>query len=281
MSDSKFLLFRKQAYAFILAAQQCLRTLLLAVLCVFFVQFHLAAVIYYIGHGKKGTGDWCFKDGFITFIDIIHLYNTTKIHGRVLAIVSNCSHSGSWVQECSLYLDEQGVRACGHSSIEKGILLKVYASCRRGEVANSLIFPVKCMMNDKNSRILSFWTAKELQTLQHSFGLNFTVLRCGKAPQDSCSLTSPEYTWIKRCQGLWRLFLVRGADRGRPAWHYVLLVDDEEMARAFKTKTQGDSAGTLTIDVSDYGQVLKSGFGKDPPNEIRDEMEKQYNDVYG
>ncbi len=31
-------------------------------------------ILYYIGPGKKGTGDWCFSDGFISFRDIMQLY---------------------------------------------------------------------------------------------------------------------------------------------------------------------------------------------------------------
>ncbi len=64
--------------------------------------------------------------------------------------------------------------------------------------------------------------------------------------------------------------LTRGTDRGRKAWHYVLLVDDPETIRIFKEKTQGKLGGILTMDVTDYGEVLKSGFGEEPPQEVKD-----------
>ncbi len=130
------------------------------------------------------------------------------------------------------------------------------------------------MDNAKNTGTLSYWMGAELNKSQRAFGIDCTKLRCGKTPQDPCSMTSPEYTWMKASQGD-RLYLVRGKDRGRPAWHYVLLVDDEETKQAFEEKVKSGN-----VDVALYGQVLRSGWGKDPPNELRDEMDKQYGSVY-
>ena len=80
----------------------------------------LSVLLHYIGHGRRNTGDWCFEDGFISFRDLAELY--LKIfRGRVLGLVSDCSHSGSWVKECMAFLDEQGVKPCGHSARDKGI----------------------------------------------------------------------------------------------------------------------------------------------------------------
>ncbi len=67
-----------------------------------------------------------------------------------------------------------------------------------------------------------------------------------------------------------RIFISLGTDRGSKAWHYVLLVDDPETICIFKEKTQGKLGGTLTVDVTDYGVVLKSGFGEEPPQEAED-----------
>ncbi len=211
-------------------------------------------------------------------MDIVHLYNTTKIKGRALAIISNCSHSGSWVWECCRYLDDQGVRACGHSAAEKGILLKVYASCRGSELASSLAFSVGGMVNHKNTGSLTYWIYnKELHESQHPLGIDFTWHHCGKTPLEPCTYTSPKYTWMKRYQarrGL--LYKVRGTDQGRPTWHYVVLKDDEETIRDFIKKTQGEKAGKERINVSHFGEVVKSGWGKDPPQEVADELNKQY-----
>ena len=188
--------------------------------------------------------------------------------------MSDCSHSGSWVKECSQYLDEQGVRPCGHSAAEKGILLKVYASCRPDEIAAAPSFSVHCATNDKNNGRMSYFIfGKELRESQHTYGISFTEVQCGKMIDEPCSV-SPELTWQRRNEAR-RVYLVRGKDRNRPAWHYVLLLDDEETIKKFKERV--DSG---TIDVAKFGQVLKSGWGKDPPNEVRDELEHKYGMIY-
>ena len=232
-----------------------------------------AGIIYYCGNGKRNTGDWCFSDGFVTFDDITTLYNSF-FKGQVLTIVTDCSYSGNWVKACSQYLDEQGVQPCGHSAKDKGIFLKVYASCKPTEVAATLCFSVQAAHNDKNKGIMSYYLGEKIKETQHSFGLDFTRIRCGKKFEEPCAL-SPKYTWHTWNENQ-RVFLVRGNDRGRPAWHYVLLVDDEETIKIFKQKTQAEAAGTHTIDINDYGQVLKSGWGKDPPNKIKDWIDQTY-----
>ena len=229
-------------------------------------------VIYYIGNGQRNTGDWCFSDGFITFRDIAACYNSF-FHGRVLTIVADCSYSGNWVKACCQYLDEQGVRACGHSADKKGILLKVIASCKPTEVAASPCFSVRCAVNDKNKGGMAYYGGRKLRETQHSYGINFTAIQCDKKFEEPCAL-SPDYTWRKRNEGN-RVYLVRGKDRSRPAWHYVLLVDDEDTVKAFHEKVKEG-----TVDVANYGEVLKSGWGENPPNEIKDWIDKNFQGVY-
>ena len=76
-------------------------------------------VLHYIGPGKRGTGDWCFQDGFLTLREIIKIYvdsNKLRGHAIILVIVSDCSHSGCWVRECMDFMDEQGIGPCGHAA---------------------------------------------------------------------------------------------------------------------------------------------------------------------
>ena len=109
---------------------------------------------------------------------------------------------------------------------------------------------------------------------QHISFTDPTILQCGvKSIEEPCAL-SPNLTWQRHKQEE-RVYLVRGKDKGRPAWHYVLLVDDEETIQKFKDKVKSG-----TLDVADYGQVLKSGWGKDPPNEVKDWIDKQYSTIY-
>jgi hypothetical protein len=59
-----------------------------------------------------------------------------------------------------------------------------------------------------------------------------------------------------------RVFLVRGKDKGREAWHFVLV--DEDKIKPLEEKV---AKGTIDDDLSSYGQVLHSGHGKDIPEE--------------
>ena len=235
------------------------------------------ALIYYFGHSKKNTGDWCFKDGYITFKDIMSIY-MNHFSGRVLTIVTDCNFSGSWVRDCMQYLDEIGVQPCGHSGVKNNVLVKVFASCRPTEWAATPCFSVRGIINDKNTGLLSYLLKSQLRKEQKSYGCTSATLICGKKIDESCVLES-DYTWQRKSEGE-RLFLVRGNDRGRPAWHYVVLVDDDEVVKKFKERTQGSSAGKNTLNLQDYGQVVKSGWGEDPPNEVVDEVERKYNADY-
>ena len=59
-----------------------------------------------------------------------------------------------------------------------------------------------------------------------------------------------------------RIYLVRGKDKGKQAWHYVLV--EKALLPLFLRRTNGGS-----LDVADFGLVLTSGWGKDPPEEVR------------
>ena len=62
-----------------------------------------------------------------------------------------------------------------------------------------------------------------------------------------------------------RVFLVRGKDKGKAAWHYVLV--DKALLGSFRKYSKGGN-----IDVAKFGTVLASGWGQDPPDSKREEM---------
>ena len=189
--------------------------------------------------------------------------------GQVLSLVSDCHSSGDWVGQCAKFLDEQGVRPCGHSATEKGILLKVYAACEAGQDTAELCYFTQAMELEEDGFVYH-WTRKELSDQQKTHCVDFTDIRCGKGKERECSIAS-DSTWSTAWEVIDnRLFLARGTDRGRPAWHYILLDDDVEKIRDFKHKIQRENAGKYTINLEEYGVILKSGVGKDPPQDVQD-----------
>ncbi|MDN5248258.1 MAG: hypothetical protein QWI36_03930 [Wolbachia endosymbiont of Tyrophagus putrescentiae] len=65
------------------------------------------------------------------------------------------------------------------------------------------------------------------------------------------------------------IYLVRGKDRGRSAWHYVLI--DKDKKEMFLAKSR-----TGSMDVADYGEILYSGWGDNPPQDIVDKINEEF-----
>ena len=75
-------------------------------------------------------------------------------------------------------------------------------------------------------------------------------------------------------------FLIRGKDKGRPAWHYILV--PFEKAAIFRGQKKG-----ADVDVTEYGRIIKykddsghenacSGWGEDPPKKVTKWIWKHY-----
>ena len=69
-----------------------------------------------------------------------------------------------------------------------------------------------------------------------------------------------------------RIELIVDESQGRPSWQYVLLDDDDEKEWEFKEK----KAKGEPVDVAQYGRILESGWGKEPPNEAWHDIEKEF-----
>ena len=176
--------------------------------------------------------------------------------------------------ECAKILDEQGVRPCGHSATEKGILLKVLAACETGQDTAELCYTTRAMRVESDGRVYH-WTRKELSDHQKSFGVIFTSVRCWKG-EEECTIAS-DSTWSTASEVTsGRILIVGGTDKGRPTWRYVLLDDDAEKIKELIHKTQGENAGKYAVDPADYGTVLRFGLGKDPSQEDKGWMKKKY-----
>ncbi len=204
-------------------------------------------VLYYIGPGKRGTGDWCFSDGYITFMDVMGLY-CTYLKGRVLTIVSDCSFSGNWVKMAMEFLDKQEIGPCGHVAQEKKVLIKVLASCKANEIPVERTFAIHCATNDKNSgQLLWNLTTGQIGDNQHAYGIDFTQIRCKNNIDQPCTM-HPGSTWR-----VWNyhIVLLQNEDKGRPAWHYAMINDDKT-------------------------SILANGWGKDPPSNEKKQITDRY-----
>ena len=180
------------------------------------------------------------------------------------------------------FLDQQGVGPCGHAARDKGILIKVVASCLSHQVPRKLALSVHGCRNEKNTGDLfykkifnSMSLESEIADAQHVRGIDITRVRCGQdSIQDKC-LCLPQANW-QTWSARDRIYTVRGEDKGRKAWYMLLLVDDDATILSFIERTQGENAGVHSIDFNDYGQVLKSGWGEEPTDEEKQAAMKKY-----
>ncbi len=231
----------------------------------------IPVTLHYNGPGKKNTGDWCFPDGFIEFRDIIEAYmDCFHEEGKCLEINSDCSYSGRWIIALREFLDEVGVQPCGHSARKANILMKVRTSCRSYQIPYTMFYSARGKGNDKNNGILYVQGNNyEIEQGQHNRTIDNTHIVCQKGAsfEEECSL--PEnYTWLNKSEAE-RVHLVRGKAEGKPAWHYVLVVDDEEIVEMFHKTARN-------LDVADFGHVIKSGWGQDPPDHVKEWIKKKY-----
>ena len=212
----------------------------------------------------------------------MHLYlQNAYFKGRVLTIISDCSYSGCWEKEAMSFLDEQGVGPCGHTAKEKGILVKVIASCQANEIPAELAFSTRCAQNDKNTGTVQYnitLRGEEIHNGQHTCGLDFTRVRCKSKIDEPCTMT-PGSTW-RQWSTAKRVIEFTGTENDQPVWHYVLLVDDEETITKLYDETRGENASKNTANISDYGQVLKSGWGQEPPEEAEKWIKEHYDVNY-
>ena len=64
------------------------------------------------------------------------------------------------------------------------------------------------------------------------------------------------------------VFLVRGKAEGKEAWHYV------EVER-IKPPLFQEALKSGTVNIIQYGTILRSGWGNNPPQDIVDAMHKR------
>ena len=78
----------------------------------------------------------------------------------------------------------------------------------------------------------------------------------------------PGYNWHKLSIKE-RIYLVQGEQSGHLGWQYVLLIDDQDTIDTFRETVM------CHAEVGNYGQVLKSGWGEEPPNEVKKWIKEQ------
>ena len=168
------------------------------------------------------------------------------------------------MRELAYFLDDVGVQPCGHSARKENILLGVQASCKSHQIPHTLLYSARGCGNDEDTgQLYDKHCGYEVVQGQNTSQINNTTITCKKGASfaDPCLIAS-DFTWDKQRENE-RIRLVTGKNRGRDAWRYVFLHDNDETEQLFEDKLGGN------MTLSDYGCVFKSGWGKDPPEELQ------------
>ena len=224
-------------------------------------------MIWFTGHSQSGTGDWFFRDGTISFEEVFSLYKTHFKH-RILSVISDCSYSSSWILQAAAAWDSMGIPPCGHHAQEHGILMKIWTSSQPDSSAQELNMVRNIVRIDKNGYVATVCWPHKGSTVCSLVNSSFDY--CPSKLSNCCSL--PDFCATLGWLGLVRskpslVYLVRGNSRGKPAWFYVLV--DEEKENAFK-----EQVASGTVDVALYGKEIKSGWGKDPPDDVKSAIDR-------
>ena len=175
--------------------------------------------------------------------------------------------------DCAKCLDEMGIGACGHQAMEQGIFLRVIASCKPHQKATVENFVVKeGILFDDYYKTLFFCQSKNLTNFQTTYTCDFTMVRClqWEGPKAPCKLPSipPRCSWKwvdvvavdYKDRPVSRIYLIQDKNDGIDVWHYVLV--DKEMLDTFLARTESN--------LSQYGHIIKSGWGRNPPSNVSD-----------
>ena len=93
------------------------------------------------------------------------------------------------------FLDEQGVQPCGHKAREKGMIIKVVASCKSNEIPTEYCYSVSGTYNERKTGMMAFWISKQLLRTQTIDSIDSSRINCtSKSIDEPCTLT-PGLTW--------------------------------------------------------------------------------------
>jgi hypothetical protein len=221
-------------------------------------------VLYYLGNSETNTGNWCFKDGTISFQEI---FNIRASSIKVLNIVSDCSYSGQWVRECAKTLDSLHIPPCGHRARENGAMIKVFASCQPHEEAAEPCYSIEGV-RVRGDGVLS--TSSNKLTHQKPICFNSTRLVCCRGPGSPCPKTTFQHlTWENAVDKSTNLHLVQRREGQRDMWYYLIL---HRVGDVYHEEFQSRYRRDPSLRLSDWGYILESGKGRNPPQEVNEKV---------
>ena len=171
------------------------------------------------------------------------------------------------MRDCAKTLDKFGISPCGHRARERGILIKVFASCQPDQKVAEPCYSIQAQTVNVDG--VTVVCAKQL-TQQRSVSFDGTKLVCCRGPDSPCLKNIfKNLKWEDGVGKALPYWSVKRKEGETHKWYYIMLNRaSKEFGSTFSVQFSKDPAMCL----SDWGYVLESGEGRDIPQEIVDKV---------
>jgi hypothetical protein len=171
------------------------------------------------------------------------------------------------VLDCAKTLDLLGIPPCGHRARERGVLLRVFASCQPQQKAVEPGYSMNALsVGDDGIATVQATSFED----QKSAWFSGTKLVCCRGPDTPCPKNT--FTQLKWMDGVARSFPINSFTRkeqGRDTWCCFMLKDaSQETAEAFEAELKKNSSPKL----SKWGYILFDGEGEKVPSDIVEKL---------
>ena len=148
-------------------------------------------------------------------------------------------------------------------------MIKLFASCQPDQEAAEPCYSVEGVKFESNGGLVS--QIKRLTEQQKPTSFNSTKLVCCRGPDSPCPKTTFQHlTWENAVDESTTLTLVYRREGDRNMWYYLLL---HRAGDAYHEEFQSQYRRNPSLRLSDWGYILESGEGQDPPQEVTDKVE--------
>ena len=169
------------------------------------------------------------------------------------------------MRECAKTLDSLHIPPCGHRARENRAMVRMFASCQHNEEAAEPCFSTEAFTVEDDGSVSIHSCQLTQQKLTY---FNSTRLVCCRAPDSPCPKNTFQHlTWENAVDKSISLILAKRTERDRDMWYYVLPHRaGDAYCDEFRTQFQSD----IQLRLSDWGYILESGEGQDPPQDVTD-----------
>ena len=173
------------------------------------------------------------------------------------------------MRECAKTLDSLHIPPCGHRARENGAVVRLYAACQSDQEASEPCYSVEGIAVSSDGLLT---TTPQKIAKQKPNVIDSSRLVCCRSPDSPCPKTTFQHlTWENAVDKSTNLHLVQRREGQRDMWYYLILHRAGDVYREeFQSRYRRDPS----LRLSDWGYILESGEGCNPPQEVEEKVRK-------